>query len=249
MDNCVSVGGMGSPPTNQNSEVTMSILHLGDCLEYMRGMEVGSVDAVVTDPPYGINHASSYGATWQDTTIIGDEDTTLRDTVIERYRNKPMAVFGNWKNRRPHGMKSILIWDKGPASGMGDLSFPWKVSWEEIYIFGNVWRGFRDEGVLKGHNIVTSESQGRTHPNEKPVSLLNHIIAKLPKDYTIFDPFMGSGTTGVAAVQLGRRFIGCEIDPGYFAIAERRIREAEAQPALIPAEAEPLAKQVELCLT
>lgn len=70
------------------------------------------------------------------------------------------------------------------------------------------------------------------HPTQKPVRLLERIIALVtqPGD-TIFDPFMGSGTTGVACVQTGRNFIGCEIDPGYFEIAKRRI--AEAQPCLI----------------
>ena len=70
---------------------------------------------------------------------------------------------------------------------------------------------------------------GRMHPHEKPISLLIQLINKLPQKCTIFDPFMGSGTTGVAAIQLGRKFIGCEIDPTYFAIAEKRIKQAQLQ--------------------
>ena len=115
---------------------------------------------------------------------------------------------------------------------MGDLSIPWKPSWEEIYIIGRGWRGFRSEGVLKGHNVGTHINMGRQHPNEKPVSLLIALIEKLPDAVTIFDPFMGSGSTGVAAVRCGKRFVGCEINPGYFAIAQRRIEQARAQLAL-----------------
>jgi site-specific DNA-methyltransferase (adenine-specific) len=72
---------------------------------------------------------------------------------------------------------------------------------------------------------------GREHPNEKPVSLLQAIIAKTPAK-TILDPFMGSGTTGVACIKLGRKFIGIEIEPKYFDIARRRIEEAWKQPRL-----------------
>jgi DNA modification methylase len=108
---------------------------------------------------------------------------------------------------------------------MGDLSFPWKQSFELIFVGGKGWNGFRDEGVLKNHWIVTRASMGRVHPNEKPVSLMSHIIEKAPGQ-TILDPFMGSGTTGVAAVKLGRKFIGIEIDPKYYAIAKGRIQQA-----------------------
>jgi len=118
---------------------------------------------------------------------------------------------------------------------MGDLSIPWKPSWEEIYIIGKGWRGFRDEGVLKGHFVPARLIMGRYHPNEKPVSLIKHLIEKLPKNFTVLDPFMGSGTTGVACVQTGRNFIGMELDPTYYAIAEKRIRDAQQQ-MMLPLE-------------
>jgi len=212
-------------------------LYLGDCLEYMKSMPDKSVDAVITDPPYGINHSSHRDSSWMDTEIDGDNDTNLRDAVIDTFQNKSMALFGSWKSPRPEGIRGILIWDKGPAFGMGDLTFPWKMSWEEIYIFGDEWVGYRDEGVLRNHIICSWESHGRTHPHEKPVSLIKHLLSKLPSDFTIFDPFMGSGTTGVACMQLGRKFIGCEIDPGYFAIAEKRIAQAQMQ-LLLPLDIE-----------
>ena len=108
---------------------------------------------------------------------------------------------------------------------MGDLSIPWKPSFELIYIRGHSWSGHRGEGVLRGEVMITWETKGRVHPHQKPVWLLTHLIAKACAT-TILDPFMGSGTTGVAAVQLGRRFIGIEIDPHYFEVAVRRIEDA-----------------------
>ena len=130
---------------------------------------------------------------------------------------------------KPKGVRGVLVWDKGPASGMGDLSFPWKGSWEEIYIGGKGWSGHREEGVIKGHWVVTRASMGRTHPNEKPVSLMGHLIEKLPEDCLVLDPFMGSGTTGIACIRTGRRFIGIEKDPTHYQTALERIKRELAQ--------------------
>jgi len=205
-------------------------LYLGDCLEILPTL--GEVDAVVTDPPYGYEYQSSRvakttTAEWMKQQIQGDTDTSLRDFCLQ-WHNGSFACFGSWKMPKPDGVKAVLIWDKGPASGMGDLSFPWKGSWEEIYIGGDGWSGHRDEGVIKNKWIVTRKSMGRTHPNEKPVSLLEHLVEKAPPN-TVFDPFMGSGTTGVACANLGRKFIGIEIEPKYFDIACERIEAAYAQ--------------------
>jgi DNA modification methylase len=203
-------------------------LYLGDCREILPTL--GPVDAVITDPPYGISHSSNYGASWENTQIQNDGDTSVRDEVLRDFEN--VAAFGTWKTPPIERTKGSLVWDKGPAFGMGDLKFPWKGSWELIYIRGNIWRGARDEGVLKGHIQVSWESHGRGHPHQKPVSLCEAIIQKLPFGCSILDPFMGSGTTGVAAVKLGRKFIGVEIEPKYFDIARTRIALALAQPDL-----------------
>ena len=118
------------------------------------------------------------------------------------------------------------MWDKGPASGMGDLSFPWKGSFELIYVGGEGWSGPRDEGVIQGCWIVTRASMGREHPNEKPVSIMLKLIKKLPESIVVLDPCCGVGPVGEAAIKTERRFIGIEIDPGYAEIARRRIAEA-----------------------
>jgi DNA modification methylase len=182
---------------------------------------------VVTDPPYGIGHSSNRGASWQGRQIASDQDTTVRDEALQDFEN--VAAFGTWKTPPIANTKGCLVWDKGPASGMGDLSFPWKGSWELIYVRGKIWKGRRDEGVLRGYNQITWESAGRSHPHAKPVSLLCALIEKLPAVCSVLDPFMGSGTTGVACAKLGRRFIGIEIDERYFDAACERISKTCGQ--------------------
>jgi DNA modification methylase len=217
-------------------------LHLGDCLDVLKGLPDGSVDAVVTDPPYGIAYAS--GMTGHDggtalPGIVGDDDTALRDAVLAWWGNRPALVFGSWKRARPQGCKMLLTWEKGDHVGMGDLSIPWKPNTEEIYVMGRGFVGHRGTSVLRHRAPVTwnSARHGRRHAHEKPISLMEELVSKCPPHWTILDPFMGSGTTGVACMNTGRNFIGIEIDPGYHAIAERRIREAKAEreSLLIPA--------------
>jgi DNA modification methylase len=209
-------------------------LILGDCLEVMQGMEAGSVDAVITDPPYGINaRTGRVGKSleseiqWNNGSIQNDKTIDMRDFIIDwsNTKNKMLAVFGSSKIPDPQGYKARLIWDKGESSGMGDLSIPWKPNYDFIYIFGNGWTGKRNSSILKAVNI-SRICMGRLHPHEKPIYLIEQIIRKTPKQCTVLDPFMGSGTTGVACVQTGRKFIGIEIDEGYFEIACKRIRDA-----------------------
>ena len=202
---------------------------LGDCREVLPLL--GRVDAVVTDPPYGISHKSNHGATWAGREIANDGDTSARDWVVEWAGRRPQAHFGTWKTPPIDGARGCVVWDKGPAFGMGDLQFPFKPSFELAYIAGDGWVGARDEGVLRGSVVVSWESRGRVHPHQKPVWLLEAFIKKTVAE-TILDPFMGSGTTGVACIQLGRRFIGVEIDPGYFDIARRRLEAELAKPRL-----------------
>ncbi|MEZ0063996.1 DNA modification methylase [Bradyrhizobium elkanii] len=221
-------------------------LYLGDCREVLPWLPTAA-DIVVTDPPYGISHSSNHGASWQGQEIQNDTDTSVRDEVLAPYDN--VAAFGTWKTPPIDRAKGCLVWDKGPAFGMGDLRFPWKLSWELIYIRGTIWRGSRDEGVLKGHMQVSWESRGRSHPHQKPVSLCASIIQKAPLTgrMVVLDPFMGSGTTGVAAVSLGKRFTGVEIDQKFFDVACRRIEEATKQADLFITKPPP-AKQETLGL-
>lgn len=212
-------------------------LILGDCLEILPTL--GPVDAVVTDPPYGIAHSSNHGASWQGRQIASDQDTAARDEALDGFEN--VAAFGTWKTPPLPRTKGCLVWDKGPAFGMGDLAFPWKGSWELIYIRGRIWKGSRDEGVLRGHVQVSWETQfkglgdreARSHQHQKPVSLIRALLEKLHPDAVILDPFLGSGTTLVACTKMGRKGIGIEIDPGHFDTACRRVEAAYRQPDML----------------
>lgn len=201
-----------------------AVLHLGDCLD-MLPIEA---DAVITDPPYGISHSSSHGASWQNTCIAGDSDTSARDTALDGF--KVVAACGTWKTPPIANTRGCVVWDKGPAFGMGDLAFPWKPSFELVYIRSEGWAGKRDEGVLRGPVVVSWESKGRMHPHEKPVWLMASFITKLPESFLILDPFMGSGTTGIACLRTGRNFVGVERDEKHFKTAcERFAREVDGQ--------------------
>ena len=206
-------------------ETELGKLYHGDCLEIMPMLE--PVDLVLTDPPYGINHKTSHGASWEGTAIAGDTNTSIRDTALNGFEN--MAVFGTWKTPPIKNIRGCLVWNKGPAFGMGDLAFPWKPSWELIYICGKIWNGRRDEGVLSGHIQVSWESKGRKHPHQKPISLMCHLLEKALDASVILDPFLGSGTTAIACERLNRRWIGIEIEEKYCEISARRIEKERQQ--------------------
>jgi len=202
-------------------------VYCADCREVLPTL--GAVDLILTDPPYGIRHKSSHvcettTAHWVKSEIDGDSDESLRDFVLE-WHPGDYAIFGSKKTSHPVRFVELLVWDKGPASGMGDLTIPFKPSFEFIYIGGRLWSGSRDEGVVKNHWIVTRASMGRVHPNEKPVSLFRYLLTKHPGTL-ILDPFMGSGTTLVAAKQLGRRAIGVDTEERYCEIAADRLRQS-----------------------
>lgn len=217
-------------------------LYLGDCREILPTL--GPVDAVVTDPPYGIDYRSGHrtDALWSGNSIAGDESTAVRDEVLGMLGGVPVLVFGSWRAPRPSETRMVLVWDKGGALGMGDLSLPWKPDHEEIYVIGAGFVGKRDSGsVLYCPPVQSMAKNGRQHPNEKPVGLLLRLLAKCPQG-TVCDPFMGSGSTGVACVKTGRAFVGIERDERYFDIACRRIEDARKQPRLF-SEPAPLATQ------
>lgn len=202
-------------------------LYLDDCLEILPTLE--KVDAVITDPPYGTKNNSSWGGFHGSCSIVNDENETVRDKALNLITFDRALVFGSRRKNTPEGTKQVLVWEKGGHCGMGDLSIPWKPNYEEIYVLGKGFKGKRTSGVI--HIIADRECNGvvriRNHPTEKPVNLLQELISKTPG--LILDPFMGSGTTGVACMNLGRKFIGIEIEERYFQIACERIEQAQKQ--------------------
>jgi DNA modification methylase len=123
----------------------------------------------------------------------------------------------------------LLIWDKMISYN----GYTWRHQHELI-----AWAETEDaERIATGDGDIIAErgvlQEDRSHPAEKPVPLLERLISKHPNCLTVLDPFMGSGTTGVACARLGRRFVGIEIEPRYFDIACRRIEEAQRQRDLL----------------
>ena len=192
-------------------------IFLGDCREILQHLP--KVDLVLTDPPYGCAATTGWGGTYDKFEIAGDKDTTLRDWVIQTFPC-PWIIFGSPRIVRPL-CKAVLIWKKGDHTGMGDLSFPWKPDFEEIYINGIGFNGPRTSSVLSFNARTDS---GRYHPTEKPIELIAALMMKGPAGL-ILDPFMGSGTTLRAAKDLGRKCIGIEIEERYCEIAARRLQQ------------------------
>lgn len=201
-------------------------LYLGDCLNFMRTLDAGSVDAVITDPPYGINYINGGGRNplngWRDFRADGKWDqwkpTREYFDEIQRIAKTVIVWGGNYFSDLLPPSQQWLIWDKGQRDfSLADAELAWSNQDRAVRVF-DYSRG----SMLKENGL---------HPTQKPVALMRWCI-ELAAAKSVFDPFMGSGTTGVACMQLGRNFIGCEIDPAYYAIAERRIRDAAAQPPL-----------------
>jgi DNA modification methylase len=206
---------------SERVEIGDAVLYHGDCLEILPTL--GKVDAVVTDPPYGCAATTGRGGAYDGFELYGDKDTGVRDAML-RLLTCPAAVFGSPRIGPPQH-RARLVWAKGEHTGMGDLAFPWKPDYEEIYILGDGWKGPRTSSVLKFNARIDS---ARFHATEKPVALMEEIVSKAP-GRSVLDPFMGSGTTGVACANLGRKFIGVEIDERYFQIACGRVAAAYAQ--------------------
>jgi len=209
-------------------------LYCGDCLEVMKEIEAGSVDAVVTDPPYGIalaNHDIGNRRRASEYRIANDHSQEVGNIVLHwcTEHKLPTIVFANPMKAWPGKWRQFLVWDKGGAvGGGGDTFMCWKQTWELLQVArtGKL-NGKRDSAILKFH---MRPQDSVYHPAQKSLALMAYLIEKTtqPGD-TVLDPFMGSGTTGVACVQPGRNFIGIEIDPHYFEIAQKRIAEAQAQ--------------------
>jgi len=203
-------------------------LWLGDCLEILPTL--GKVDAVVTDPPYGISANSSWNGKHGKSRIHGDVDTTMRDSSLAICCAHQSLVFGSWKCAKPEGTKQVLIWDKTERAGMGDLSMPWKPNMEEIYVIGSGFKSDkRRSGILRytPHLPCVGLVMETDHPYQKPIALMEHLVSTTQG--VVVDFAMGSGTTGVACMNLKRKFIGIEIDPKYFDIACERIENAQRQ--------------------
>lgn len=201
-------------------------LYLGDCRDILPTL--GKVDAVVTDPPYGLgenNKKNLSRVTLAKPKDYGefswDEKPADKELIdLCRLVSKYQIIFGgNYFELPP--TKCWLVWDKQNGnSDFADCELAWTNLDKAVRRIYWLWNGM----IRKGDDV-------REHPTQKPVGVIEWCIKHLPADsQTIIDPFMGSGTTGVACVKLGRKFIGIELEPKYFDIACKRIEEAYKQP-------------------
>jgi site-specific DNA-methyltransferase (adenine-specific) len=205
-------------------------LILGDCLEVMPTL--GKVDAVVTDPPYGMNlntdstrfkGGGSPGV--KRKAIEGDSEPFDPRPVLSIGVPTVMWGYNHMAQRLPVG--KTLIWLKQNPQAYGEFLSDAELGWATG---GNgVWAFYRTRSIA----TAVQEGGGRVaHPTQKPVALMEWCLGFVPDAHTILDPFMGSGTTLVACQKLGRAGIGIEIDPDYFQIACKRVDEAMRQPDL-----------------
>ncbi len=194
-------------------------LYLGDCLDVLPTLAPGSVD-LVTDPPYGIDYGNAGGfcvhSGWKNWAgkAEWDKSRPSQAAFAEMRRVSVDAVVwgGNYfTDMLPPSMR-WLVWDKGQRNfTLADVELAWC----------SQWKAARAMTYSRGEAV----RDGKVHPTQKPVAIMKWSIGFVESREVVLDPFLGSGTTGVAAVRLGRRFIGVEIDPEYFEIAKRRIQD------------------------
>ncbi len=215
-------------------------LWLGDCREVLPLLP--PCDLILTDPPYGIGEAAKQGMSrvrptskWTNPQAskydeMEWDNCPADQSVIDAIVSAKAAIVwgGNYFVVPP--AKCWLVWDKKTTGDFADCELAWTNLNKAVRKFEWLWSGFKKQ-----------EPEERTHPTQKPVKLMEWCLSLHPKAETVLDPFMGSGTTGVAAVKMGKTFIGIEREPKYFEIACRRIEDAQRQAVMFeeaPARAE-----------
>lgn len=210
-------------------------LHHGDCLEIMP--DLPKVDAVITDPPYGENIGKMgftnnlNGGVAQRNDYKGRADWDNRPMEKIHYDrflkiSDVLVIFGgNFFGFLPVS-RCWYVWDKKDggkySNDFADLEMIWTNQDKPARIINYLWHGMIQKNM--------KNKERRYHPTQKPVSVMKKLVLDFTNSGdTILDPFMGSGTTGVACVETGRNFIGIEIDEGYFEIAKKRIETAQLQ--------------------
>lgn len=241
----------------RTEQIGNATLYLGDCLEILPTLP--KVDAVITDPPYGqalkVNISAAAKRMYAGVGVIRRNVKHYEDIHGDDKPFDPapwinaaptVILWGAHKfaDRLPAG--GWLVWDKVPTGKVrdqGDGEAAWINRDQAMRIYRLLWDGLCVDSAAR--HEVTAGIQ-RVHPSQKPEVLMRWCIEQAGKPKSILDPYMGAGSTGVAAMQMGRQFIGCEINPGYFDIACRRIEEAQKQAALFPHEPPKAPEQLEI---
>ena len=225
-------------------QIGAATLYLGDCLEILPTL--GRVDAVVTDPPYGIGfvHSGKGGCLARSTSfggvaIIGD-DAPFDPSPFLAFSRVVLFGANHFADRLPPS-SNWLIWDKRDgvcSNDQADCEMIWTNLDGPARLIRHLWNG-----MLK----ASERGEIRVHPTQKPIAVMEWVLLQTTRDgQTVLDPFMGSGTTGVACAKLGRKFIGIEIEPKYFDVACKRIEQSYKQPDMFIKQ--PKAEQIPLGL-
>lgn len=205
-----------------------AVLYQGDCMDILPSL--GKVDAVITDPPYGIDFENAGGRTgsggWNQFEKMGWDKVRPSREVFDLIRKvAPLQIIwgGNYFTDYLPPTMQWLSWDKGQEGfSLADFELAWSS---------------QNKAARRiNYPRALALKDGKQHPTQKPLAVMRWCIEQAGNPETILDPFLGSGTTGVAAIQLGRKFIGIEREPKYFDIACKRIEQAHAQGKLFAPE-------------
>ena len=220
----------------------------GDCREVLPLLP--KHDLLLTDPPYGIGESSKRNAsrgrpskmckktTVKDYGYFDWDRKPIEDWILEIARSlcgKQIIFGGNYYDLPP--CKGPLIWDKLNSGDFADGEMAWNNLGCALRIKRHLWNGF----IREGH-------EERFHPTQKPLAVIAWCLSFVPDAATVLDPFMGSGTTGVACAQLGKAFTGIERECRYFDIACERIARAQSQGQLFAPETAPTPVQERMAL-
>ncbi len=223
---------MGQRRMNPYYEDDLVTLWHGDCREVTAWLEA---DVLVTDPPYGIGwkiptlapseHRGSYGSK-AHAGILNDADTGARDEVLTLWTPRPAAVFGSPNMHSPRGVKQTLVWQKPSTCGVMGTVAGFRRDWEAIHLLGNFPASTPTASsvIRSSGNHISYIQDGMGHPHSKPVSVLELLMHRMPPG-VVADPFAGSGSTLLAAKNLGRKAIGVELEERYCEIAAKRLTQ------------------------
>lgn len=225
---------------NHDPTPRWQVIH-GDCLEVLKTLPDDVAAAIVSDPPYGVAERtlrltagrSNAAESIDHAPIYGDSQPFDPSPWLGYQR---VILFGanHYANRLPNA-SCWLVWDKREA-GTPDDNADCEMAWTNLggpaRLFHHLWRG-----MIK----ASERDQVRLHPTQKPVELMCWCIQRLrlAPNSLVVDPYCGSGTTGVAAIREGMRFLGIEREAQYVEIARRRIADAAAQTSLFDSAASP----------
>jgi len=209
------------------SDDSVTLYH-GDCRELTDWL---TADVLVTDPPYGIGWRTNGGGGNGITPgrhhdgIHGDHDTSARDEALNLWGAKPALVFGSFRALPPGDVIETLIYRKPADSGVLGTATGWRRDVEPVYVLGS-WpcRKARWSAVIAARGGICNAVKRTGHPHTKPLDVMEQLVAACPAG-VVADPFAGSGSTLVAARNLGRRAVGVELDERYCEVIIRRLAQ------------------------